>query len=49
MNLKIIKNIGVIVAFVSTIIGVCVQPQLVKWMLGLYIINSIVLWLGDEK
>lgn len=49
MSYHNMKNLCALLAFVSTVIGVCVQPQLVKWLLAFYIIELIAIWLGDEN
>lgn len=48
MSYHNLKNICVTIAFVSTIIALCITPHMVKWLLAFYVIQLIAIWLGDE-
>jgi hypothetical protein len=49
MKIRITKNICSAFAFMSVVLGVCNQPQLIKWLLSLFIIYMVCLWLGHDE
>lgn len=44
-----IKNVCALITFVSTIIALCIVPNMCKWLLAFYVIQLIAIWLGDEQ
>ena len=48
MSTRNLKNILAVIGYISTILCVSATPQMVKWYIALYVIYSIVIWLGHD-
>ena len=48
MQIRKVKNICALLAYVATIIGVSTTPYMIRWYLALFVIYLVALWLGHE-
>ena len=44
-----IKNVCLLIGFITTLSCTSATPQMVKWYLGLFVIYLVGLWLSEEQ
>ena len=49
MMTRNIKNLCLLIGFITTLICVSTTPYMIKWYLALFIMYLVALWLSEEQ